>query len=124
MATVNGAAAEGEYVMPDGQTYVFEGGTLTEIKPAEEDETEALKQRITELETELETANASTTEAKEALATAKEQFEAQTEEFKTALDEVKALIKSDTKSPKAKEKKEEPKTEGNLRVGHKRKNVE
>lgn len=56
-ATIDGAAAEGEILMPDGQTYVFEAGTLTEIKEAEEDaeeDVEALKQKITDLETENE----------------------------------------------------------------------
>ena len=36
-ATIEGAAAEGEHVMPSGETYVFAGGELTEIKPEEED---------------------------------------------------------------------------------------
>lgn len=38
MATVDGTAAEGEYLMPDGFTYVFTAGELTEIIEPEEDE--------------------------------------------------------------------------------------
>ena len=43
-ATIDGAAAEGEYVMASGDTYVFEAGVLT-IKPAEAatEEMEALQ---------------------------------------------------------------------------------
>lgn len=54
-ATIDGAAAEGDVLMPSGETYVFAAGVLTEIKPSEEEEedVEALKQKITDLETEL-----------------------------------------------------------------------
>ncbi len=43
-ATIEGGTPDGEYVMPDGKTFVFTAGTLTEIKEAEEDETEEMKQ--------------------------------------------------------------------------------
>jgi ATP-dependent Clp protease protease subunit len=36
-ATVDGTAAQGEYMLPDGFTYVFEAGELTEIIEPEED---------------------------------------------------------------------------------------
>jgi len=36
-ATVDGAPAEGEYLLPDGSTYVFEAGALTEIVEPEDD---------------------------------------------------------------------------------------
>ncbi|MXN91299.1 Clp protease ClpP [Flavobacterium sp. Sd200] len=39
-ATLDGAPAEGEYLMPDGYTYVFEAGELTEIIEPEEEEAE------------------------------------------------------------------------------------
>lgn len=44
-AQIEGKAADGEYVMPQGETYVFESGELTEVKEAEEqeDELQALK---------------------------------------------------------------------------------
>ncbi len=37
IATVDGAPAEGEYLMPDGSTYIFEAGELTEIVEPEAD---------------------------------------------------------------------------------------
>lgn len=43
-ATIEGGTPEGEYVMPDGVTWVFAAGALTEIKPAEEEETDEMKQ--------------------------------------------------------------------------------
>lgn len=43
-ATIEGGAPDGDYVMPDGTTWVFAAGTLTEIKPAEEEETDEMKQ--------------------------------------------------------------------------------
>lgn len=36
VATIDGSPAEGEFVMPSGETYVFAGGILTEIKPKED----------------------------------------------------------------------------------------
>ena len=35
VATIEGSAAEGEYLLPNGETYVFVAGALTEIKPVE-----------------------------------------------------------------------------------------
>lgn len=63
-ATVDGKPAEGEFVMPDGITYVFTAGELTEIKPAEEEEEEqnqvdldAANARIEELQAEVTASN-------------------------------------------------------------------
>jgi len=56
-ATVNGEPANKEHVMPDGVIYVFEAGTLMEIKEAEaegNDEVEALKQEVEQLKQENE----------------------------------------------------------------------
>ncbi len=52
MAMVDGSPAEGEYVLPDGTTYVFSAGALTEIIEAEEENTE-MQDRINELEEQL-----------------------------------------------------------------------
>ena len=60
-ATIEGGGTpEGDFVMPDGRTFVFDAGTLTEIKEAasDDDDVEALKQKIADLEAELATANA------------------------------------------------------------------
>ncbi len=43
-ATIEGGTPDGEYVMPDGKTFVFTAGTLTEIKEAAEEDTEEMKQ--------------------------------------------------------------------------------
>ena len=45
-ATANGTAPSGEYVMEDGTVYVFENGTLSEIKAPEMDETAELKKQV------------------------------------------------------------------------------
>ena len=60
-ATIEGGGTpEGDFVMPDGRTFVFDAGTLTEIKAAasDDEDVDALKQKITDLEAELATANA------------------------------------------------------------------
>lgn len=56
-ATVGGEDAQGEYLLPSGETYVFEAGALVEIKavvkeekPQPSEEVEALKAKIAELE--------------------------------------------------------------------------
>lgn len=51
-ATVDGAPAEGEYVMPDGKTLKFEAGTLTEIMEPQPNQptVEELQAKIAELE--------------------------------------------------------------------------
>ena len=60
-ATVDGAPAEGEYLLPDGYTYVFEAGELTEIVEPEEDteaaslrtENKALKRQLNTIKSEV-----------------------------------------------------------------------
>ena len=58
IATVDGTPAEGEYIMPDGQTYIFVGGVLTEIKEVEADdnseEIEDLKRQLAEAQSQIE----------------------------------------------------------------------
>jgi ATP-dependent Clp protease, protease subunit len=63
-AKVNNENANGEFVMPSGDTYVFESGVLTEIKTAED--VEALKAEIENLKGQLtEKENAITNSASE-----------------------------------------------------------
>jgi len=54
-ATVDGAPANGEYVMPDGNTYVFVDGKLSSVVEAEGDseDVEALKAELESLKTQL-----------------------------------------------------------------------
>jgi len=60
-ATVDGSPASGEYVMPSGETYVFESGELTEIKTdgSEDEEMLALKEENENLKTQIEDLKAS-----------------------------------------------------------------
>lgn len=64
-ALVDGKPAEGEYLMPDGQTYIFVGGVLTEIKEAEPEDASA--EKIAELEKQLAEAQALNASKDEAL---------------------------------------------------------
>lgn len=84
-ATVDGAAASGEYTMSDGTVYVFEGGTLTEIKEPEPDEMEALKTENEELKAELESLKSTQAEQQteiQAKTEALEEIRAEVEGFK------------------------------------------
>jgi len=69
-ATIDGAPAAGEYPFPNGKTYVFEAGVVTEIRDTEEggndeeveevkEEVEELKEEVEELKEELAAVNAS-----------------------------------------------------------------
>ena len=67
-ATIDGAPAAGEYPFPNGKTYVFEAGVVTEIRDTEgeggeeveelKEEVEELKEEVEELKEELEVVNA------------------------------------------------------------------
>jgi hypothetical protein len=69
MATVDGQPAEGEYIMPDGSTFVFSAGALQEIRVVEEDsamkEIDELKRQLAEKEAALQ-ASATTISEQEA----------------------------------------------------------
>lgn len=54
-AEIEGSPAEGEYVSPEGATWIFEKGELKEIKPAEEVEEDEKPEGEVEVETEVET---------------------------------------------------------------------
>lgn len=69
IATVDGQPAEGEYIMPDGATYVFVGGALSEMivndENVLEEELENLRKQLAEKEAAL-SANAETIANQEA----------------------------------------------------------
>ena len=64
LTLVDGAPAAGEYPFPNGKTYIFEAGVVTEIRDTEEgegndEEVEELKEEVEELKEELAAVNAS-----------------------------------------------------------------
>ncbi len=82
-ATVDGAPAEGEYILPDGRTFVFTSGELTEIVEPEMDSA-AMQAKIDELEEKL---NASEQEKN----TIREEAETYKNQLSTMETEVKDL---------------------------------
>ena len=68
-ATVDGKPAEGDFIMPDGVTYVFEGGKVKEIKPAAPAE-----DKTAELAKENETLKAQLKESNELLSTVQKEM--------------------------------------------------
>lgn len=109
-ARVNGEDAQGDYVMPDGEVYVFEGGELVEKRPAVmDDEAAKLQEEIDNLTTQLEAitnAAKATVEAKDAeIAT----LNAQVLTFKNATSQAAPVASKSapakTNAPAAKENK-------------------
>lgn len=86
-ATVDGAAAEGEFTLADGRVLVFAGGVLNEIRPAEGAEMEALKQKNKDLEKQLEDKTAE-------LDTVNSEFEKFKNETSTQLTEVNTQLQN------------------------------
>jgi len=88
-AKVDGKAADGEYVMPSGETYVFENGELTEIKPKEEDseDVEALKKEIADLKEQL-------SEAQNSIKAVEEAKEKEIKQIKNKIEEFEKNIKT------------------------------
>ena len=109
IATVDGQPAEGEYIMPDGSTYVFVAGELTQIVEAVDDkaneELEALRKQLAEKEAELQ-ANATKITEQEATIT----------NIVKEVKELKAGITSrfDGEEKKDKDKKVDPVTNSAL----------
>lgn len=55
VATIDGQPAEGEYIMPDGSTFIFVAGELTEIVLVDtNEELDALRKQLAEKEAELQ----------------------------------------------------------------------
>lgn len=84
-ASIDGQAADGEYVMADGNTYKFEAGTLAEIEePEEEDDATA---KIAELEAEIETLKSASAEKETEILNLK----ASLNKANKAIEQIKAL---------------------------------
>jgi len=102
VATIDGASAEGEYILPDGTKMIFVGGELTEIIEEEEQTDEALEEaqaKIAQLEENIET-----------LKNEKEDFQNNLKnikaEFKSFKNEVSSTFKSEKKNRKQGEEKQ------------------
>lgn len=115
-ATIDDVPAEGEHVMPSGETYVFTAGSLTEIQPADSDsndnpemdalqeENEKLKEQNKELETQLDS-------IKKENAKMKKTEEENTAQMKEVFKEIKAIKKNIGSEFKG-EEEERPEEEG------------
>lgn len=107
-ATISGSAADGEYLMKSGKTYVFKNGVLDEIKEKEEvkEEVKELETKVEKLENEkkaLETLNQKLTSEKSALETEVKSFKTQIEKFNALESEINVIVKNNQKSPETKE---------------------
>lgn len=103
-ATIDGKDAEGEYLMPSGETMVFVGGELTEIKPVEEEANEEMEA--------LKTTNEEQSTLIEALKTEKEQLEETIANMKKDVKALKSKITSSLNVDKKENKKEEVNNNG------------
>jgi len=85
-ATVDNEKAEGSYIMPSGETFVFVDGVLDSIAEVAEDnsneELEAAKKKVEELEASLDISNTLNTEKDTEISEIKASFETVTNEFK------------------------------------------
>ena len=79
-AKVNGEDAAGEYLMPEGEKYIFEAGTLTEIVPKEEEadpmeaENEKLKEDLAAAEAKYNLVVAELAKEKELIGSIQKEF--------------------------------------------------
>lgn len=108
VATINDTAAQGEHVMPNGETYVFEDGKLTEIKAKEEDDNEQLAEALEEvaqLKKQLKQIRKENGTLKETVTSSQEMMK----EFEANMKQLKKSIASgfdfdDPESPKGRER--------------------
>ncbi len=116
MATKDGAPAEGEYVLPNGETYVFTAGELTEIIPAEEGEGEG-EETVEDLLQQIEQLTASNVELEAKLKTEETKSKEAEAKFKTVSTEFKSFktkleSKFDFTAKKDKKKEDVQQVEG------------
>lgn len=114
VATVDGEPAEGEYLMPSGETYVFAAGELTEIIAAEggeEEDVEALKSENESLREQLEALNAEKETLSTELASSKETLAEVEKEVLALKKNVKSKFDIDVKAEKKEIKEENNKSE-------------
>lgn len=109
-ATVDGSPAEGEYVMPSGETFVFAAGELTEIKDDEKEETEDsseevenLKEEVQNLKDQLKTANADKKKAEDSLKKNEEKIKDLEKDFKAFKKDIGSSFNHEPKKKNYKE---------------------
>jgi vacuolar-type H+-ATPase subunit I/STV1 len=90
-ATVDGSPAEGEYTLSDGTVYVFEGGSITEIREPEGEEEEA-EEMVDELQEEVNNLTEENKELQNKLKASDEMINKLKEEAKQVKDELIAEI--------------------------------
>jgi ATP-dependent protease ClpP protease subunit len=97
-ATLDGAPASGEYPFPNGKTYVFVDGVVTEIRDTEEggndEEVEEVKEEVEELKEEVE-------ELKEELAAVNASFRKQLKAIKAEFSALKNAYNDEPPIPPA-----------------------
>lgn len=101
-ALVDGTPAEGEYLMPDGQTYIFVGGVLTEIVEAQVDDKAEkiaeLEKQLADAKAEIEAKNTALTEASNVVATLKKEIKSSFTAVKSEKKEEKNEVVNSAKS--------------------------
>lgn len=108
MATVDGDAANGDYLMPSGETFVFADGVLTEIMAVVEDEeVEALKTENASLKEQLETLNTTVENQAKEIEAKQEVVDSITEDVKKLKSEITSKFDVDLKAKGKKEEKGE-----------------
>ena len=112
-ATIGGSPAEGESLMPNGETYVFTAGVLTEIKPAVQnnEDVTALQEENAQLKAQLKAEKKKTKTLNQTI----EDTQGMVKALKKDIKQVKASIGSNFKHEKG-EKKNLKKEEGSRRV--------
>ena len=90
-ASVEGVAAEGEYLLPSGETYVFAAGELTEIKSTEGDDD---SEEIADLKAQIESLTQNLADEKRDVKALKKE----NKNFKNVLGDLQKEIKSVKKS--------------------------
>lgn len=93
-AEVDGKSAEGEYIAVNGDTWVFEGGELKEIKPSEESEEEA-PEEAEEVEAEMDIESIIKLIEESLSAQLEEKIKAENEDLKSEIKALKKLVGSE-----------------------------
>ena len=104
-ATLDGAPASGEYPFPNGKTYVFVDGVVTEIRDTEEggndEEVEEVKEEVEEVKEEVEELKEEVEELKEELAAVNASFRKQLKAIKAEFSALKNAYNDEPPTPPA-----------------------